>query len=329
MNLESSITLQEIFSLLSSFRTWIILTHQKPDGDAVGAASSLAVYGMEHGKNIRWGGVDPLPTTYSFLPLADQYEIFPHINELLPFPEKTAVISLDTSNLERSVPGLEIVQGKHPIFNIDHHGDNTRYGDYNYIDESASSLGEILWHMFHLTNAQYDYNTAMGLYTAIITDSGKFSFSSTSPRTHQAAAELLQKGVSPSDLNHKIFYSQPVESVHLWGKAFARVQLIVDDRASLSWLSLQDFSQLGSSPADTEGLVNELLRVKGAEFAVLLVEEQDQVRVSLRSRGDISAREIAQQFGGGGHIQAAGCHIEAALTEAIAIITESVKEAMQ
>jgi phosphoesterase RecJ-like protein len=329
MESKNNVTLEKVFSLLCASPSWVILTHQKPDGDAVGSASSLAAYGMENGKKIRWGGGNPLPPTYSFLPLSGTYEVFNRAEDLLPLSKDTLIISLDTSNIERSIPELEKIHNDAQIINIDHHGDNTLYGDYNYIDENASSLGEILWHMFHLCNASYSCNSAIGLYTAIVTDSGKFSFSSTSPRTHEAAAELIKKGVLPAEISHKIFYNQPIESMKLWGKAFERVELAGHSKISISWLTLEDFLQLNSSPADTEGLVNELLRVKDVEFAILLVEEEDQIRISLRSRGVISARDIAHRFEGGGHMQAAGCRIEAPLSQAIQIITKAVEEAMQ
>jgi phosphoesterase RecJ-like protein len=327
MNVRSNISLGDLYSILNASSSWVILTHQKPDGDALGSASALVVHGKERGKRVIWGGPDPLPDTYAFLPFGDEYQVFD--NHLPPVEGKTSIIFLDISNIERSVSNIQELQNMCTFINIDHHGDNTLFGDYYYVDETSSSLGEILWSLFLISSTGYSFQSALGLYTAIVTDSGNFSFSSTSPRTHEAAADLIRRGVPPAEMSQKIFYNQPLQSLHLWGRVFERTCLFGNVRkACLSWITLEDFSCLNSDPADTEGLVNELLKVKDVVFAVLLVEEKDRIRISLRSRGEISAQKVAHRFGGGGHKQAAGCQLSLSLEEAkkhiIRVITEDM-----
>jgi phosphoesterase RecJ-like protein len=163
------------------------------------------------------------------------------------------------------------------------------------------------------------------LYTAIVTDCGNFAFSCTTPRTHQAAADLLSLGVAPEKIDQLIRCSRTMEGLRLRGRALERVRS-VGSFAAVTWIGKTDFQDTGSSPSETEFLVNELLTVRSVSFAVLLVEDDDCVRASLRSRGTLSASEIAHAFGGGGHPQAAGCRLPLPLDEAVTSLTAFLEE---
>jgi phosphoesterase RecJ-like protein len=166
---------------------------------------------------------------------------------------------------------------------------------------------------------------ADALYTAIVTDCGSFAFSCTTPRTHQAASHLLSLGVAPERIDQLIRCSRSMGGLRLRGRALERVQP-VGSFAAVTWIGKTDFQDTDSNPSETEFLVNELLTVRSVSFAVLFVEEDDCVRASLRSRGALSASEVAHAFGGGGHPQAAGCRLPLPMTEAVRSLTALLEE---
>lgn len=318
--------LKKISDKLHEYNTWLVLTHQKPDGDTLGSASALAQFGINAGKRVFWGGADTFPNTYEFLPLSDQYVQLSHVSEL-GITEPYVAIILDTSNIERSVPGLtENIQGTPAtVINIDHHGDNELFGQITHVDPGSSAVGEILWWFFKQNGHPITRGMAEALYTAIVTDCGHFSYSNTSETTHLAAADLLSLGVDPSKMDQLIFKNQGLQALNLWGRAFSRARNTGNSCIS-SWLEEKDFKETGADHADTENLVSKLLFLKNIDFAVLFVQEEGQIRVSLRSCGNISARDIAQRFGGGGHIPAAGCKLKEDLNTAKDRVLEEISK---
>lgn len=314
----------DIIEILEGAPAWVILTHIKPDGDTLGSGSALYSLGASLGKKVFWGGADSFPKGYSFLPEADSYT--PGINpgELLHRWGGAAII-VDTSTEDRSLPGVRALSEKLPVINIDHHGDNELFGSLNWIDPAASSVGEMVWSLLSRWKKDYPLKTAEGLYTAIVTDSGNFTFSSTGEKAHRAAADLLTRGVTPEKIEDLLRSNRSLPAMHLWGRALERAE-IYSSSAAMTWLFRKDFAETGSAPSETEFLVNELLTLKGISFAAFLVEEEDIVRVSLRSKGDISAVEIARIFGGGGHLQAAGCRLPLPLNTAKDTLVELLEK---
>jgi len=313
-----------IIRILSEADRWIVVTHCKPDGDTLGSGSAFLALGESMGKKVAWGGPDPFPEIYGFLYGADRY--VPDIAPDFPALKKgDAVIVLDTSTRERSVHGIDSVSETVPIVNIDHHHDNERFGSIAWVDASASSTGEMCWLLFKKWGTAFSPEAAEALYTAIVTDSGNFTFSCTTSRTHEAAGELLDCGVSPEKLDCMIRCSRSTEGLHLRGRALERI-FPVGGTAACTWLTLQDFIDTGSDPSETEGLVNELLTLRSVSFAALLVEEEDKVRASFRSRGGISAAKAAHRFGGGGHPQAAGCSLPLPLEEALQSVADLLED---
>jgi len=313
-----------IIRILSEADRWIVVTHCKPDGDTLGSGSAFLALGESMGKKVAWGGPDQFPETYDFLYGADRY--VPGIApDALDLKKGDAVIVLDTSTRERCVPGIDFLPEGVPVVNIDHHHDNERFGSIAWVDASASSTGEMCWLLFKQWGAALPPEAAESLYTAIVTDCGNFTFSCTTSRTHEAAGDLLDCGVSPEKLDYMIRCSRTMEGLHLRGRALERI-FPVGGTAACTWLALQDFADTGSDPSETEGLVNELLTLRSVSFAVLLVEEEDKVRASFRSRGGISAAKAAHRFGGGGHPQAAGCSLPLPLEEALRSVEDLLEE---
>ena len=317
-------TLSAIVEVLERAPSWIILTHTRPDGDTLGSGSALLSLGRSLDKKVFWGGPDIFAVGYAFLPGSEEY--LPGIDPAKLLGEwDGAVIVIDTATEDRSVPGIRDLSRTYPVVNIDHHLGNERFGSVNWIDPSASSTGEMLWNLLSYWRIPYPLSAAEGLYTAITTDSGNFTFSSTSETTHRAAGDLLSRGVSPEKIENLIRSNRSLSVMHLWGRAFERTEIHASF-AAVTWLALNDFTETGAALAETEFLVNELLTLKGISFAAFLLEEEDAVRVSLRSRGDLSAVEIAKICDGGGHLQAAGCRLPLPLEKAKMTLLQLLEE---
>ena len=326
MKMQSGNVLKKIYDYLETFGTWLIISHIKPDGDTLGSASALAQFGRDAGKTVYWGGADNFPPSYSYLPLSEYYVKLFNVSDL-HINESYIAVVLDTSNIDRSVPGLDSKGPLSPrlVINIDHHGDNSRYGNLIHVDPQSSSTGEIMWRFFTENMIPITKQMAEALYTAIITDCGKFSYPNTSETTHLAAANLISCGVDPARMNQLIFQNQTLSALYLWGRAFSRATRI-HKTCIFSWLRTEDFLETRADQTDTENLVSRFLFLKNIDFAVLFVQEKEKVRISLRSCGKISAREIAQIFGGGGHIPAAGCTLEMDLEMAKRQILEEISK---
>ena len=318
--------LKKICECLNDYECWLVLSHVKPDGDTLGSASALVQYALSRKTKVLWGGADEFSPAYSFLKGHELYHDISHIGEL-DLKCRYAAVALDTSNAARSVPGLTEKGPGTPgiVINIDHHGDNENYGDIVLVDPSCSSTGEILWNFFKCNRLNITKGIADALYTAIVTDSGNFSYSITSDSTHLAAADLLSRGVKPAEMNQLIYKNQTLAALNLWGVAFSRASLF-EKGCIFSWLELSDFEKTGSAFSDTENLVSHFLFLKDIDFAVLLVDEGNKVRVSLRSNGSVSARQIAQIFGGGGHLPAAGCSLNTDLETAKTMVLKEISK---
>lgn len=317
-------TVSEIIRTLQDASRWIILSHTNPDGDTLGCGSAFYTIALSMGKTALWGGPDPMPDTYRFLAGADDYA--PGINPgRLETGAETVVIALDTATAARSAPGLDSLSPDVCLLNIDHHIDNEGFGTILWVDPAASSVGEMCWELFEEWGIRLPPAAADALYVAIATDSGNFAFASTTPRTHRAAAGLLALGAEPARLDQLIKCSRTMGGLKLRGVALERVAP-AGPFGAITWIGREDFKATGGDPSDTESLVNELLTIKTVSFAALLTEEDDGVRVSLRSRGELSASEVARAFGGGGHVPAAGCTLPLPVDEAVRTITSYLEE---
>ncbi len=265
-----------------------------------------------------------MPDSYLFLAGTDGF--LPGLTlGSLSLCRDTVVVALDTSTAARSVADLSGIPEGVPLVNMDHHHDNEGFGTAVWVDPTSSSVGEMCWMLLRSWGIPIPLEAAEALYTAIVTDCGNFAFSCTMPRTHQAAADLLSLGVAPEKIDQLIRCSRTMGGLRLRGRALERVRS-VGSFAAVTWIGKTDFLDTGSNPAETEFLVNELLTVRSVSFAVLFIEDDDCVRASLRSRGALSASEIAHAFGGGGHPQAAGCRLPLPVSEAVASLTALLEE---
>ncbi len=320
-------SLVQVARILEAAPSWMIFTHRKIDGDALGSGAALFEAGLLFGKKVSWMGPDHLPPSFLFLPNTNRYIPCQEFT----FDDKDELyIFLDSANEERSVIGLETKAAGVKIVNIDHHEDNTRYGTINCVDPNSSSCAELLLHIMQAGGWEITPAIAECLYTGILTDTGGFMFSNTNSRTHRLVAELLDKGVSPDKIYSFVYQTRSFEGIRLWNLVFDKLHIWGNNaELVLSCISQDDFKKTGASASDTDGLSNQLLTIRGVDLAVLLVEnEKGEVKVSFRSKaGGLRAAAVARSLGGGGHPNAAGVTLKSSLKDAIDIIKTAVDKA--
>jgi phosphoesterase RecJ-like protein len=265
-------------------------------------------------------GPDPIPGNYAFLPGSDRYEVARDLS----VTEESLLVFIDTTTPERtlSVSGFS---GR-PSVNIDHHGDNSRFARVNLVDPLAGATAELAWEILRMMGGSLAPDEAIGLYAGLVTDTGRFSYSCTTPRSHRIASDLLERGIRPELMDLLLYCNLTPQALRLRGRAFSRLDYDPDRGIAFTWLSKSDFEETGADFSETEGLSSDLLRIRDSQFSALLVENNSSVRVSLRSRGKISAAEVAHRNGGGGHPNAAGMRLPLPLEEAIDFFREEMRE---
>jgi len=317
----------EASGMLEDAPSWVIFSHIKPDGDAIGSSAALFEAGLARGKRVRWVGADPVPSCFSFLPHVDKCIIqkkYKFVNE------DDLYVFLDSASEDRGIEGLRERSSEVVVLNIDHHKDNTRFGTLNCVDYGASSTSEVLWRI--MTEANWPITPAIAecLYTGAAADTGWFSFGNTTSATHLMAADLLDRDIDPSKIDSCLRHNRSIEGLRLWGLALMRVFRWGElSQFAMTWLSRRDFAATNAISADTKMLVNQMLMIRDVRLAVLLTEDDDSghIRVNFRSKeGIVPAAYAARALGGGGHSKAAGAQLVLPLADAIRAVQEAVEK---
>ncbi|MDK2872163.1 MAG: bifunctional oligoribonuclease and phosphatase NrnA [bacterium] len=304
-----------------------IISHERPDGDAIGSLLAMGL-GIERlGKTVKMFTPDGLPRIYSFLSGSERIRRL----DMSEFKSSDLCIFLDTANPERIGDGFDLKSISSFIINIDHHIDNKVYGDINLIDPSASATGELVYEILQEEEGLITREVADALYTAILTDSGRFSHSSTSPKTHIIVADLLSKGADKTRITRHLYENKPFSLLKLIGKVLDKAEIAFDGRVIWSSLSERELKDNGFDIVESEGFLYFLRMSEGAKIVILFREMiEGKVRVSLRSNDeDINVRLLASRFGGGGHDMAAACTLDTNLEEAKRLIFEAIREMFQ
>jgi phosphoesterase RecJ-like protein len=289
----------DVAAAIRARRSFVLTSHARPDGDAIGSQMALAFALEAIGKSVRLVDRDPAPTPYQKFPGMDRIEI---ADRLTGRPD--VVIVLECGDLSRpEVAGLETSF----VINIDHHLGNTMYGAVNWFDESAAACGEMVADLIDALGVAWTPAIAAHLYLAIATDTGGFRHGHMTARTFEACRRIALTGVQPAALSREIFDSYSVGRVRLTGRLLGSMELYHDQRLAVLYFDDAMLAACAATVDDTEGLVNLPL---GAQeiVAVALFKRQsaDVLRVSLRSKGDVDVRSVAQRWNGGGHKNAAG-----------------------
>jgi phosphoesterase RecJ-like protein len=306
---------------LKSTRRVLITSHAAPDGDAVGSELGFAELARQLGARTAIYNLDPSPASLGFLPGLETVTVAGELPAGFERDFDLAVV-LECPDLDRpGYSGLERL----PILNIDHHLENARYGELNYIDEDAPAVGEMVLAMAELANATVTDTMATNLYAALVTDTGDFRYSNATSRAFSAAARLVEAGARPAEIADQLWEHNPARIVRLTAAVLSTLELIADGRLALITCDRAMLQAAGAVPEDTENLINIPRAIEGVRVAAFLKAFRDgSVRTSLRSRGEVDVQLVARVFGGGGHRNAAGCTIQGSLPEARKALLEAL-----
>lgn len=285
-----------------------IFTHIDPDGDAMGSICALSLALKKMGKNIKpyFSGI--IPTNLSFLPLPFFEERFLSSIEL--------VIVLDCADLSRTGYMNEILNLNKKIINIDHHPQESPFGDVNIVETNLTSTSEIIFHLLEVLEINIDKDLANCLLTGILSDTGSFMHSNTTKDSLEIAAFLISRGANIKQIAENTFRKKTISTLKLWGRVLSRIKNDRNKGIVSSVITKKDLEECSATKEDLEGVVNLINSVPEAKAALLLREDEDQIRGSLRSEnGGLDVRRVANIFGGGGHVRASGFKIKGKLKE--------------
>jgi bifunctional oligoribonuclease and PAP phosphatase NrnA len=303
---------EQIINVINNSSKIAVTSHVQPDGDNIGSSLALCLALQKLGKKAVYVLDDNIPELYRFLKGAREVEKPSFFTEL----DFDLVIALDCGDLERLGKVAQQI-GETKLVNIDHHISNTRFAEINLVEENASATAEIVYKLIKSMGIFIDKDIADCIYTGIVTDTGMFQYSNTSEETHSIAAELIIAGVNPSYMFNKIYQNSPKEKVLLLGEALKTLEFFNHDTVSCISITKAQVDSIAEEDIDTEGIVNLGRDIVGVEVAVFLKQKEPNLfKVSLRSKSYIDVSIIAKDFGGGGHIRAAGCMITGSLASA-------------
>ncbi len=279
-----------------------ICAHVDPDGDAMGSVLGLATILERLGKTVvpLLANGSHAPSTYAFLPGAER------LSSPEAAPACDLFIALDAPDPMRLGAARDMALAAPSLIVIDHHPDNRCYGHINLVESDAAATGEILWRMLPSLGIAADETIAACLFTALMTDTGRFSYSNTSPGALRSAAEMIEAGANVSDLFRHVYESRTPGALALVARTLSRMTRANDDAVIYSWVTPEDFSETGALPEETENLIDEIRVVRDVEAVALIKIGDGSVRVSLRSKNGYDVGTVASSLGGGGHKAAAG-----------------------
>jgi len=301
-----------------------LFSHVSPDGDCLGSMFALGLALENLGKEVRYYNAGPLPDNLKFLPG------FEFISTFIPQQLPATLIFIDCAEAERANNSISqgFFEGKQ-VINIDHHVSNNNFGTLNWVDPAAAATGEMIYHLIRKLGVTISEDIAINLYTAIITDTGRFSFSNTTPASFKIAAELVKTGIDLVKINNILFEQKTLAQTKLLHKALSNLELYQNGNIAVIILSQKDFEESGAEENLSEGLVNYARNIERVEAAVLLKElDNNEIKVSFRSNSWLDVNKVASEFGGGGHVRAAGCTINLRLAEATKIVLSALEEAL-
>lgn len=298
--------LDEVLNQIGRRQRFILTSHARPDGDAVGSALACCQILRSMGKQAHVVLSDGVPAIYRPLPFSDT------VVQTEQAPEAEAAIILECDGVQRTrLTGLELYY----LINIDHHATARPFADVNWIDTNACATAEMIFRLAREAGVKISPEVATCLYTAVLTDTGSFCFVGTTERTFALAQELVRCGADPVRIAHNVYFSTHLSKMRLLGAALSTLHR----EGSLAWMNVsrEAVDRCEASEEDCEGLVNYALAIQGIEVALFFREQPDgRFRVSLRSKGSVNVAAVAEAFGGGGHECASGCAVEGPLSAA-------------
>ncbi|MBI5154850.1 bifunctional oligoribonuclease/PAP phosphatase NrnA [Candidatus Poribacteria bacterium] len=288
----------EVAEVLKNRDHILIVSHVRPDGDCLGSATAL-IQGLKGlGKTVASYNPSGVPDKLKFIPFVEE------VRDKMPEWRPEVTLFVDCGGPSRVTPGFT------PIgycINIDHHATNERFGDLNYIDTGASAVGEQIFHLLEALGVSVTPDMATCIYTSIAADTGSFRYPNTNARTFDMVAALTRAGAKPAWICQQLYESKTREEIELTGRVLNRLNFECGGRLIWSELMWEDYEAVGGEDYEPEGLVSDIRAIDGVEVSILFHElKGGGLRAGLRGKGNVDCAWIAQQFGGGGHFNAAG-----------------------
>jgi phosphoesterase RecJ-like protein len=311
--------IQAILQVLREGERFLVASHCRPDGDAVGSMLAMGMLIEQMGKRVDLFSADRVPIVYRTLPEVDRIRIGMHVHG-----SYDAAILLECDSLERTrLLGLE----KFKIINIDHHATGQKFGHINWIDYEATSVGELVHRLALAGGLNITPDIATCIYTTVLTDTGGFIYGSTRASTFALARDLVLAGADPIRIAQNVYFSTAMSKLLLTGAALSNLNR--EGRLAWLWVTHHDMVRTCAVEEDCEGIVNYALSIADVEAAVFLRELPEQrIRVSLRSKGRINVASIAERLDGGGHQNASGCTLAGPLSRAMKQILGEMRPAV-
>jgi bifunctional oligoribonuclease and PAP phosphatase NrnA len=320
---QTTTDLEAIAAALREHDRFVVVTHENPDGDALGSLVATTLTLRRLGKDVVMflAGTAPLPHEYAFMELDGLVRLLPDDME------ERVLVAVDCAKADRIGPDPAPVERAKLVLDIDHHHDNSRFGDINLVVADASSTGEVLRDVIRELGLELTPDLAEPLYIALVTDTGRFQYTNTTPKALRLAAELADAGADVHAVFQQVYESVEFAKLKLLARALERARVLEGGRIVVSHLVRTDFAEVGAVEHYSEGIIDYLRAVEGCELAALIREpprdDGPPKRVSLRASVDeLDVSAIARLFGGGGHRQAAGFSSDLSIDE----ITELIRQ---
>ena len=314
-------TLTQVADAIRARRRFVVVSHARPDGDAIGSQVAMALALRALGKDVRMVAHDPAPQQMQDFPGVSEIRLLDHLDDV-----GDAVLFMECGDVRRpGVTGLD----RGFVINIDHHPGNTMYGALNCIDLGAAACGEIVFDLITELGVPVSVEIATHVYLAILTDTGGFHYSHISPRTFEICRRCVEAGLDPTAVSRTIYDNNNLGRVRIWGAVLNDMGLSADGRVATLRMDRALAARCGATYDDTEGLINFPLTVKEIQAVVFFKESgPGDWRISMRSKGEVNVNAIAREFGGGGHTNASGCGATGGLDHLVPLFEQKLVDAV-
>jgi phosphoesterase RecJ-like protein len=320
-------TAKAVEKVLSQAKNILVTSHQDPDGDSVGSQMALIAYLQKKKKRVVAVNQGKMPNKYRFL---DPKGIIQEASEPLPDFVPDAAFVVECPSLKRIGCVQKLLRPETVIVNIDHHPRNEKFGKVNWLDAKASAVGEMIYDFLVAARLKITPGVAEALYTAILTDTGRFRYSSTHPRTLEICARLMKLGANPQKITEEVYYRISPSDLRLVARVLEGMELHLDNQICFLSIDNRILAETGARFEDTEGIVDYSLFLREVQVGALFKElTPGKTKVSLRSQNGIDISPIAKSFGGGGHPNASGCALSLPMAEAKRTVLEKVSNLLQ
>ena len=312
---------KDILDIIEKSNKIGVTFHQSPDGDSLGSSTALVQGLRALSKDAYIISKEVIPDTFNYLKCADEITgVEDYVQD-----RTDLVIVVDCGDFKRINGNLQREDRSYTIINIDHHSSNEKYGDLNYVDTTAASVGEIIFDLLGLLKVEITKDIAVSLYTSLLTDTSSFKHSNTTSRTHEIASSILSTGIDFNAIQRRVFENKDFRKVKFFGKVIDTINLHVEGKVAFMEITNDMLEKSGLESIDSAEVIHFGTMIEGVEVAALFKESKGGIKVSLRSKEQVNVAKVAELFKGGGHVRAAGLFYEGTI-EAIKDRLEKILE---